>query len=409
MSLPEPVGTEVPEAVVEKLAMTMCGFVPTGPHSRLQWGELTDEGRKEFLSKARAAAALITAPLVEQLEQMRKAADLRIPPAMYEAERERAEALEQQIFIAEDSRKGWERRYHAMKDEKDKLVGALNVANSAKTSLHSRAEALEQRLAEATKALIELIALRRWLEENAGRMPDERADAYRIAKGSSHWGRAERIVAATLDTEHSSEPHGRLDKEVAAMGVDDEQIEAEARMEAEVQRLTRPAEDSSEPPPSGMHHSWGKTHGDVSAEHSSEPPTDHACFDCGHPVSRHSGQAAATGCRDCDCQRWFNVYPAEQPSKDSLLTKEQQLRDLLGAVEKQQAYTRMCVEGSLNTQLRDLYLLANEIRAAFGDTQPEHCKRCHGTKEVDWNFGNPSPKVPCPDCTQPEHPSEEAK
>ena len=67
------------------------------------------------------------------------------------------------------------------------------------------AEALEQRLADATQALIELIGLRRWLEENAGRMPDERADAYRIATGSSHWGRAERIVA-TLDTEHSSEP-----------------------------------------------------------------------------------------------------------------------------------------------------------------------------------------------------------
>ena len=41
---------------------------------------------------------------------------------------------------------------------------------------------------------------------------------------------------------------------------------------------------------------------------------------------------------------------------------------LLTAVAKQQEYTRMCVEGPLNTQLRDLYLAANEIRDARAST-----------------------------------------
>jgi predicted nucleic acid-binding Zn-ribbon protein len=44
--------------------------------------------------------------------------------------------------------------------------------------------------------------------------------------------------------------------------------------------------------------------------------SDHTCFDCGHLVSHHSGQAAATGCRDCDCPRWFNVLPAPGRSGD---------------------------------------------------------------------------------------------
>ena len=32
----------------------------------------------------------------------------------------------------------------------------------------------------------------------------------------------------------------------------------------------------------------------------------------------------------------------------------------------------------------------------------EACERCGGKGEVDWTFGNPSPKVPCPDCQPPE-------
>lgn len=35
----------------------------------------------------------------------------------------------------------------------------------------------------------------------------------------------------------------------------------------------------------------------------------HLCFDCGHPVAQHSGQREGTGCRKCDCQRWFVVSP----------------------------------------------------------------------------------------------------
>lgn len=33
------------------------------------------------------------------------------------------------------------------------------------------------------------------------------------------------------------------------------------------------------------------------------------------------------------------------------------------------------------------------------------CERCGGTRVVDWTFGNPSPKVPCPDCAASTPPS----
>jgi hypothetical protein len=44
-------------------------------------------------------------------------------------------------------------------------------------------------------------------------------------------------------------------------------------------------------------------------------PTQHShnCFDCGHPVSQHSGQRKATGCSvfSCDCKRWFEIIPSQ--------------------------------------------------------------------------------------------------
>lgn len=34
-------------------------------------------------------------------------------------------------------------------------------------------------------------------------------------------------------------------------------------------------------------------------------------------------------------------------------------------------------------------------------------RRCGGSGKVDWTFGNPSPKVPCPGCVDCSHPSQE--
>lgn len=42
-------------------------------------------------------------------------------------------------------------------------------------------------------------------------------------------------------------------------------------------------------------------------------PREHNCFDCGHPVSQHTGRGG-DGCASCDCKRWFAVYPPEQPA-----------------------------------------------------------------------------------------------
>lgn len=36
---------------------------------------------------------------------------------------------------------------------------------------------------------------------------------------------------------------------------------------------------------------------------------------------------------------------------------------------------------------------------------PQHPKGCGGRGEVDWTFGNPSPKVPCPGCEHPDCPN----
>jgi hypothetical protein len=48
----------------------------------------------------------------------------------------------------------------------------------------------------------------------------------------------------------------------------------------------------------------------------SQPQEPHSCFDCGHPVSQHSGQREATGCEICDCKRWFVVTPAQPQERE---------------------------------------------------------------------------------------------
>jgi hypothetical protein len=57
-------------------------------------------------------------------------AETYVPESTLEREKAEREAVE-------DSRDGWERRYQAMKDERAKLVGDLNLANSARTSLEA--------------------------------------------------------------------------------------------------------------------------------------------------------------------------------------------------------------------------------------------------------------------------------
>ena len=85
--------------------------------------------------------------------------------------------------------------------EREEMAGIPVSVYEEATQLRERAEAVELQLANALnaqrsaekgleemrKALAELLELHKWLRENAGRMPDERADAFRIAAGSSHW------------------------------------------------------------------------------------------------------------------------------------------------------------------------------------------------------------------------------
>jgi hypothetical protein len=66
-----------------------------------------------------------------------------------------------------------------------------------------------------------------------------------------------------------------------------------------------------------------------------------------------------------EAERAFAAVQLAEPST--------QLDELLAAIEKQQEYTRMCVEGPLNTQLRDLYSTANRIRESrpYPPSQPK--------------------------------------